>query len=191
MVGPRWAPSPRWKQARATSPPTHTVAETRWIARALTPLMWSSAAEEWPVSASGSRASSDPAQPHARTALLSDPAHAMTTTSTTTALMRFIRSVGRSHRTAASWVAKPGWPTGTPARSAKVRTMSSRRLTSHSVPEVAATRPAVHRRRVRVVSGSTKAPRSRKPTVTAAARSWTPCRTGSPQRTSAPGSPAA
>ena len=176
--------------ARATSPPTHAVAPRRCTPSALTPVMWSRAEAEWPVSASGSSASHEPKKPHASTALESVPAHAMTTTRTTIALRRFIRRICRSQTTEKSCVQKPSRPTGTPARSAKVSTTRTRSVTIHATPATDAALLAKRRRPVFVVSGTRNAPTRRKPTVSAAATSWAAWTTGMPQRTRAPGSPA-
>ena len=152
--------------------------------------MWSKAAAEWPVSASGMSAKQAPKKAHASTALESLPTAARRTAATTIAEMRFIRSSSRSQTTGSICPMRSGLVSGSPARSAKVSTTRASRHASHTAPEIIATRAALARRRVRVVSGTTKAATKRKPTVSAAATSCTAVSTGMPQRTTAPGSPA-
>ena len=86
-----------------------------------------------------------------------------------------------------NWGPKAGSSSLVPEASAKDRTSPTSPATTHTTAAPEAQRVAVTRRFVAVVSGMIVAASTSRPTVIAAATSWTARTTGSPQRTSVPG----
>ena len=113
------------------------------------------------------------------------------TTTATSALMSSTRVVSRVQVNDTSWSNSPALVSGVPARAAKVSTTSSRAASAQMVAAVAAYRVAVTRRWVRLRSGARKAASPSSPTVAADASVLTLDTSGTPQRTSGPGSASA
>jgi hypothetical protein len=99
------------------------------------------------------------------------------------------RVVSRVQTNETSWSSSSGLVRGVPARSANASTTSSSAAIAQIVAAPAAYRVAVTRRLVRDRSGMRKAANPSSPTVALAARVLIVETTGTPQRTSGPGSP--
>ena len=105
--------------------------------------------------------------------------------------MIVIRVVGNSHDRAKNWFQNCGWFGRRPLMSLNSPMALTSSASSHSVAAPAASRVALARRAVRVVSGTRNAPTSKNPTVALAATSRRIRATGTLQRMTAPGSPIA
>jgi hypothetical protein len=172
-VAARSLPSRGRITASATSPPTQTVAATRWTARELTAVAWSLAAAEWPPSERGRTASTAMTDAHAIVARLRASSAIGTSSSATPVVMSCTRVAMNCHANVVNCCPKAGSDTGMPMKSAIPSTATVSEASAHTAAAMAASRVAVARRCVLVVSGMRYAASPRRPIVAAAARSCT------------------
>ena len=151
-------------------------------------MSWLAEPAAWPASASGSTASTLSAASATIVARRRATDAPTATTSARPMLIAATRRTSIERTNCWNWAPKEGSSSLVPEASAKDRTSPTSPATTHTTAAPEAQRVAVTRRFVAVVSGMIVAASTSRPTVIAAATSWTARTTGSPQRTSVPGS---